>query len=58
MLVYVVLEEVTYNYDDGRSYKNLYGVYDSLEKAEAAKKECVEQLGGTYFATIEGVHVK
>lgn len=58
MLVYIVLEEVTYHYDDGRTYKSVYGVYDSLEKANAAKKECLAQVGGDYFASIEEMMVK
>jgi hypothetical protein len=53
MNVYVVIEEVTYHYDDGRVYRNIYGVYRNERAADAAVAECEAQVGGSYYAIKE-----
>lgn len=53
MFVYVVVEEVQYDYSNGEFYKNVYGVYLLEAMAEAAVIECEAQVGGKYYATIE-----
>lgn len=53
MKVYIVLETVSYDYDEGREYHNIYGVYSNPRCAEKAKAKCESQRHGHYFADIE-----
>lgn len=53
MNVFIVLEEVQYDYDGGRTYKNVYGVYKDKSLAQKAIKECESQVGGKYYAYLE-----
>ncbi len=57
MKVYIVLETVSHDYDAGREYRNIYGVYGSEEEAEQAKIKCESQKYGHYYAEIEGHEV-
>lgn len=58
MQVYVVTEEVQYDYDNGRVHRNIYGVYHTESAALAAREECEAQVGGTYYAFVEPHEVK
>lgn len=53
MDVYIVVETVSYDYDQGRKYTNIYGVYGTDEEAEQAKIKCESQKHGHYYAEIE-----
>lgn len=53
MKVYIVIETVSYDYDQGREYTNIYGVYKNEEEAEQAKKQCESQKYGHYYAEVE-----
>lgn len=53
MEVYIVIETVSHDYDQGREYTNIYGVYGSEEEAEEAKIKCESQKYGHYYADIE-----
>ena len=59
MNVYVVIEEVTYDYDPtGHVYRNIYGVYRDERAADAAVVECEAQEGARYYATKEQHYVE
>ena len=58
MQVYVVIEEVRYDYSNGEVYKNVYGVYRDEQSADAAVIECESQIGGKYYATKETYYVE
>ncbi len=53
MQVYIVTEEVTYDYSNGEQRRGIYGVYHTEAAALAAREECLAQVGGTYYAEIE-----